>query len=65
MCSKDILIVEDDKVILRILELELKYEGYTFDVAEDGREGLELFEKNNYKVNGKPWVHSLILQTMQ
>lgn len=50
MCSKDILIVEDDNVILRILELELKYEGYTFDVAQDGREGLELFEKNNYNI---------------
>jgi len=48
--SKDILIVEDDKAILRILELELKYEGYTFDIAIDGREGLSLFEKNAYQV---------------
>lgn len=50
MNSKDILIVEDDNVILRILELELKYEGYTFDVAQDGRKGLELFENNNYSI---------------
>ncbi len=50
MISKDILIVEDDNVILRILELELKYEGYTFDVAQDGRKGLDLFEENNYSI---------------
>ena len=50
MSSKDILIVEDDNAILRILELELKYEGYTFDLAQDGRAGLDLFEQNNYSV---------------
>lgn len=50
MNSKDILIIEDDNVILRILELELKYEGYTFDVAQDGRKGLELFENNDYSI---------------
>jgi DNA-binding response OmpR family regulator len=48
MDSKDILIVEDDKAITRILELEFGYEGYTFDIAHDGQEGLTLFEKNNY-----------------
>ncbi len=50
MDSKDILVVEDDNTILRILELELKYEGYTFDVAQDGRVGLDLFEKNSYSI---------------
>lgn len=50
MASKDILIVEDDRAILRILELELNYEKYTFDIATDGREGLALFENNTYKV---------------
>lgn len=48
--SKDILIIEDDKAIVRILQLELTYEGYTFDIAIDGRKGLELFEKNTYKI---------------
>ncbi|SHH92199.1 response regulator transcription factor [Clostridium grantii] len=48
MTTKDLLIVEDDKAILRILELEFEYEGYTFDTASDGRKALELFEKNNY-----------------
>ena len=48
MDSRDILIVEDDKAITRILELEFGYEGYTFDIVYDGQEGLTLFEKNSY-----------------
>ena len=48
MDKKDILIIEDDRSIVRILELELKYEGYTFDSAYDGKEGLEKFDSNQY-----------------
>lgn len=48
MSKKDILIIEDDRSIVRILELELKYEGYSFDSAHDGKEGLEKFNKNEY-----------------
>lgn len=48
MDKKDILIIEDDRSIVRILELELKYEGYTFDSAYDGKEGLEKFNNNQY-----------------
>jgi DNA-binding response OmpR family regulator len=36
-----ILIVEDDAQILRVLELELKHEGYEVDTARDGLAGLE------------------------
>lgn len=36
--SKDILIIEDDKAITRILELEFRHEGYTFDIAFDGKD---------------------------
>jgi len=50
MNRKNILLIEDDKAITRILELELGYEGYTFDIAYDGREGLALFEKNSYDI---------------
>lgn len=35
-----ILIVEDEVKIARFLELELKYEGYEVEVANDGRQGL-------------------------
>lgn len=48
--SKDILIIEDDKSIVRILELELKYEEYSFDTAYDGREGLEKFQDGAYSL---------------
>lgn len=36
-----ILIVEDEVKIARFVELELKYEGYEVEVANDGRTGLE------------------------
>lgn len=39
-----ILIVEDDRSISRLLELELKHEGFNVEVANDGKEGLEKYE---------------------
>jgi DNA-binding response OmpR family regulator len=36
-----ILLVEDDAQILRVLELELKHEGYEVETARDGLAGLE------------------------
>lgn len=41
MEKKKILIVEDEQKIARFLELELKYEGYEVDIANNGRDGLE------------------------
>ncbi|GAB6189754.1 response regulator transcription factor [Marinitoga arctica] len=40
-----ILVVEDDKSISRLLELELKHEGFQVEVANDGKEGLEKYEE--------------------
>ncbi|MFD2612194.1 response regulator transcription factor [Paenibacillus gansuensis] len=37
----NILIIEDEEKIARILQLELEHEGYTVQVAQDGRTGLE------------------------
>lgn len=37
-----ILLVEDEHKIARVLQLELQYEGYEVQTAEDGRTGLEL-----------------------
>lgn len=48
MDKKDILIIEDERAIVRILELEMTYEGYSFDSAYDGKEGLEKFHSNQY-----------------
>lgn len=45
-----ILIVEDEANMASFIELELKYEGYTVDIAHNGRLGLELALKNNYDV---------------
>ncbi|MFN2461526.1 MAG: response regulator transcription factor [Candidatus Velthaea sp.] len=36
-----ILVVEDDAQILRVLDLELKHEGYEVETARDGLSGLE------------------------
>lgn len=48
MKKYSILIVEDEKQIVRFLELELKHEGYMIDTAFDGREGLKKAEENKY-----------------
>ena len=47
---KDILIIEDDKAITRVLELEFKHEGYTYDIAFDGKDGLEKFQSSQYGI---------------
>ncbi|MBP1977167.1 response regulator transcription factor [Cohnella thailandensis] len=40
--SENILIIEDEDGIARILQLELEHEGYTVGRAKDGRTGLEM-----------------------
>jgi two-component system, OmpR family, response regulator MprA len=40
--NERILIIEDDMAILKVLQRGLAYEGYTVDVATDGRTGLNL-----------------------
>ncbi|HVI39681.1 MAG TPA: response regulator transcription factor [Anaerovoracaceae bacterium] len=50
MKNKDILIVEDDRAIVRILELEFKHEGYTYDIAFDGKVGLDKFQNVQYGI---------------
>ena len=50
MKNKDILIIEDDKAIVRVLELEFKHEGYSYDTAFDGKEGLDKFQTGQYGI---------------
>ncbi len=45
---KRILIIEDDKKLARVLELQLSYEGYRLDIAKDGFEGLIKFREDDY-----------------
>ena len=39
--SESILLVEDEEKLARMVEMELKYEGYQVEKAFDGRSGLE------------------------
>lgn len=50
MNRKNILLIEDDKAITRVLELEFRHEGYTYDIAYDGREGLDKFNNGQYGI---------------
>lgn len=43
-----ILIVEDEEKLARMVELELKYEGYQVDKAADGRTGLDMAQTGDY-----------------
>jgi two-component system response regulator MprA len=45
--NERILIIEDDPAILKVLQRGLAYEGYTVDVATDGRTGLNLAHDNH------------------
>ncbi|ANE47829.1 PhoB family transcriptional regulator [Paenibacillus swuensis] len=44
----NILIIEDEDKIARILQLELEHEGYQVQVGQDGRIGLELAVNNDW-----------------
>ncbi len=46
--AERILIIEDEKNIARVLELELKYEGYETGVAHTGSEGLIEFREHEW-----------------
>ncbi len=48
MSKESILIVEDEEKILRLLELELEYEGYQIGKAADGIEALEAYRTGKW-----------------
>jgi DNA-binding response OmpR family regulator len=48
MKEKRIIVIEDDPKIVRILELELKHEGYEVEAAENGRIGLDMLMSGAY-----------------
>jgi len=48
MAKESILVVEDEEKILRLLELELEYEGYQVTKAENGIDALELFRSREW-----------------
>lgn len=46
----NILIVEDDKAILKALRDDLEYEGYKVVTAMDGKEGLKLAQNSDFQI---------------
>ena len=46
--AEHILLVEDEEKLARMVEMELKYEGYTVEKAFDGRSGLELAQAGGF-----------------
>jgi len=48
MEKERVLLIEDEVKLARFVELELEYEGYTVEVANDGRIGLELFLSSQF-----------------
>ncbi|WP_059102849.1 response regulator transcription factor [Shouchella shacheensis] len=50
MSSGNILIIEDEKKIARLIQLELGHEGYETDVASTGIEGLEKFKSGRWNL---------------
>jgi signal transduction histidine kinase len=46
--GKKVLIVEDNHVNQMFMKISLKKKGFTFDVASDGCEAIELFKQNSY-----------------
>lgn len=45
---RKVLIVEDEENMVSFIQMELKYEGYDVDVANDGRTAVDLALKNDY-----------------
>lgn len=48
--SKRVLVVDDEKLIVKGLRFSLEQEGYDVDCAYDGGEGLDLIRRNDYAV---------------
>ena len=46
--AERVLLVEDEEKLARMVEMELKYEGYEVEKAFDGRKGLELAQSGAF-----------------
>ena len=46
--TQRILIMEDEPQLARLLQLELQFEQFEAHIANNGRDGLHMFETNNY-----------------
>ena len=48
--KEQVLIIEDEENIARVLQLELQFEGYEVDVAHTGPDGLIKYRENNWSL---------------
>ena len=48
--SKKVLVVDDEKLIVKGIKFSLEQDGYDVDCAYDGEEALELVKQNEYDV---------------
>ena len=48
--KKKILVVDDDRIIVKLVKEILEGEGFVVDTARDGLEGFKKIKKNNYDV---------------
>ncbi|HLR67327.1 response regulator transcription factor [Virgibacillus alimentarius] len=48
MSQPNILIVEDEQKLSRVLQLELQYENYTTSIANNGKDALQLMEEKEW-----------------
>lgn len=48
MTQPAILIVEDEQKLSRVLQLELNYENYTTEIADNGKDALRLMEEKSW-----------------
>jgi two-component system cell cycle sensor histidine kinase/response regulator CckA len=49
--DETILVVEDEESIRQVIRFILEHQGYTVLMAEDGQQGLELFEQHRDRIN--------------
>ncbi len=57
MSGESILIIEDERKIARLIQLELEHEGYETEAASTGFSGLEAFKKRAMGL-GAPRCHA-------
>ena len=50
MALKKVLIIEDEVKLARLVELELKYEGYEVTVCYDGKTGFDAFKSGEFDI---------------
>jgi len=50
MALKKVLIIEDEVKLARLVELELKYEGYEVTVCYDGKTGFDTFKEGEFDI---------------